>query len=73
VDHWFRPEPAKMAPFITALTNMPRTSAKLCHRTASTNAYLRLDFVYRIWVAFHRLAQVLTRDDMHPPRILHNM
>ena len=32
-----------------------------------------LDFVRRIWVAFHRLPQMLTRNDMHSPRILHNM
>lgn len=33
----------------------------------------RFDFVGRIRVAFHRLTQMLTRDDMHTPRILHNM
>lgn len=31
------------------------------------------DFVRRIWVAFHRLPQMLTRNDMHSPRVLHNM
>jgi hypothetical protein len=31
------------------------------------------DFVRCIWVAFHRLPQVLTRNDVHLPRILHNM
>jgi hypothetical protein len=30
------------------------------------------DFVRCIWVAFHRLPQVLTRNDVHLPRILHN-
>jgi hypothetical protein len=29
------------------------------------NAYPRFDFVRRIRVAFHRFAQMLTRDDMH--------
>ena len=32
-----------------------------------------LDFVRRIWMAFHRLTQVLSRNDMHYPIILHNM
>ena len=32
-----------------------------------------LDFVRRIWVAFYRLPQMLTRNEMHSPRILHNM
>ena len=32
-----------------------------------------LDFVRCIWVGFHRLPQVLTRNDVHLPRILHNM
>ena len=31
------------------------------------------DFVRRIWVAFHCLPQMLPRNDMHPPRVLHNM
>lgn len=26
-----------------------------------------------IWVGFHRLSQVLTRNDVHPISILHNM
>jgi len=30
------------------------------------------DFVRRIWVAFHRLPQMLTRNDMHSSSILHN-
>ena len=30
------------------------------------------NFVRRIWVGFHRLLQVLTRDDVHLSRILHN-
>jgi len=33
----------------------------------------RHDFVRRIWVAFHRLPQMLTRNDIHSPSILHNM
>jgi hypothetical protein len=33
----------------------------------------RFDFVRRIRIAFHRLAQVLPRNDEHSPRILHNM
>lgn len=33
----------------------------------------RFDFVRRIRIAFHRLAQMLSRDDNHLPRILHNM
>jgi hypothetical protein len=37
------------------------------------DAYPRFDFVGRIWLAFHRLAQLLTRDDMHLSRILHDM
>jgi hypothetical protein len=28
------------------------------------------DFVRCIWVAFHRLPQVLTRNDVHLPKIL---
>ena len=32
-----------------------------------------LDFVRCIWVGFHRLAQVLSRNDMHSERILHNL
>ncbi len=31
------------------------------------------NFVRRIWVGFHRLPQVLTRNDVHLLRILHNM
>jgi hypothetical protein len=31
------------------------------------------DFVRCIWVAFHRQPQVLTRNDVHLSRILHNM
>jgi len=31
------------------------------------------NFVRRIWVGFHRLLQVLTRDDVHRSIILHNM
>jgi len=33
----------------------------------------RLDFVRRIWLVFHCLPQMLTRNDMHSPRVLHNM
>ena len=33
----------------------------------------RFDFVRRIRVAFHRLAQMLSRNDEHSLRILHNM
>ena len=31
------------------------------------------NFVRCIWVGFYRLPQVLTRNDVHLPRILHNM
>ena len=31
------------------------------------------NFVRRIWVGFDRLLRVLTRNDVHLPRILHNM
>ena len=31
------------------------------------------DFVRRIWVGFHRLPQVLTRNDVHVIRLLHNL
>ncbi len=31
------------------------------------------NFVRCIWVGFHRLLQVLTRNDVHPSRLLHNM
>ena len=31
------------------------------------------NFVRCIWVGFHRLLQVLTRNDLHLSRILHNM
>jgi hypothetical protein len=31
------------------------------------------NFVRSIWVDFHRLLQVLTRNDVHRLRILHNM
>src|SRR5215469_16645029 len=31
------------------------------------------NFVRRIWVGFYRLLQVLTRNDVHLSRILHNM
>jgi hypothetical protein len=31
------------------------------------------DFVRRIWVDFHRLPQVLTRNDVHIIRLLHNL
>jgi hypothetical protein len=31
------------------------------------------DFVRRIWVAFHCIPQMLTRNDMHSPSVLHNM
>ena len=31
------------------------------------------NFVRCIWVGFHRLPQVRTRNDVHLPRILHNM
>ena len=31
------------------------------------------DFVRCIWVGFHRLSQVLARNDVHVPRVLHNM
>jgi len=37
------------------------------------DGYPGFDFVRRIRVAFHRLAQMLTRNDMHPFMILHNM
>ena len=30
------------------------------------------NFVHCIWVGFHRLLQVLTRNDVHLSRILHN-
>jgi len=30
------------------------------------------NFVRCIWVGFHRLPQVLARNDVHPPSILHN-
>jgi hypothetical protein len=30
------------------------------------------NFVRRIWIGFRRLLQVLTRNDVHPSRILHN-
>jgi len=33
----------------------------------------RGNVVRRIWVGFHRLLQVLTRNDVHRSRILHNM
>jgi len=33
----------------------------------------RFNFVRRIRIAFHRLGQVPTRNDMHSSRILHNM
>jgi len=33
----------------------------------------RFDFVRRIWVAFDRFAQVLTRNDVHPSSVLHNL
>jgi hypothetical protein len=36
-------------------------------------AYPRFDFVRRIGIAFHRLAQMLARNDMHALSILHNM
>ena len=32
-----------------------------------------LDFVRYIWVGFHRLPQVLTCNDMHSVRVLHNL
>lgn len=32
-----------------------------------------LDLARRIWVVFYRLSQMLTRNDMHSPRVLHNM
>ena len=32
-----------------------------------------LDFVRCIWVGIHRLLQVLTRNDMHSLRVLHNL
>lgn len=31
------------------------------------------DFVRCIWVGFHRLSQVLPRNDMHSVKILHNL
>ena len=31
------------------------------------------DFVRCIWVGFHRLPQVLPRNDMHSVKILHNL
>ena len=31
------------------------------------------NFVRCIWVGFHRFPQVLTRNDVHLPSILHNM
>jgi hypothetical protein len=31
------------------------------------------DFVRRIWVALHRLPQMLARNDMHSATVLHNM
>ena len=31
------------------------------------------DFVRCIWVVFHCLTQMLTRNDMHPITVLHNM
>ena len=31
------------------------------------------NLVRRIWIGFHRLLQVLTRNDVHLSRILHNM
>jgi hypothetical protein len=37
------------------------------------NANPRFDFVRRIRVIFHCLVQMLTRNDMHGSRILHNM
>ena len=33
----------------------------------------RFDFVCGIWIVFDRLAQILTRNDMHMARILHKM
>jgi hypothetical protein len=35
------------------------------------NGHPRLDFVGRVLVSFHRLAQMPACDNMHPPRILH--
>ena len=37
------------------------------------NTHPRFDFVRCIGIAFHRLAEVLSRNDEHLPRILHNM
>jgi len=37
------------------------------------NTHPRFDFVRRIRIAFHRLAEVLSSNDDHLPRILHNM
>lgn len=31
------------------------------------------DFVRCIWVGFHRLPQVLPRNDMHSAKVLHNL
>jgi len=36
------------------------------------NTHPRFDFVRCIGIAFHRLAEMLSRNDDHPPRILHN-
>jgi len=36
------------------------------------DSYPRFDFVRRIRIAFHRLAEVLSRNDEHSTRILHN-
>ena len=35
------------------------------------NAHPRCNFARRIWVFLDRLAQMLTRNEMHSPRILH--
>jgi hypothetical protein len=37
------------------------------------DAHPRFDFVCRIRIAFYRLAQMLSRNDEHQSRILHNM
>ncbi len=37
------------------------------------DAHPRFDFIRRIRVAFNRFPQMLTRNDVHRPRILHNM
>ena len=62
-----------VAIYVVGILKHGANFVKIVPADSLDDSHPRFDFIRGIRIAFHRLAQMSSRNDEHSPRILHNM